>query len=297
MFWAPIIVVISGLVVGSFLNVCIYRIPRGRSIIRPGSYCLHCHSPVRSWENIPLLSFIFLRGRCSHCKQPIGWVYPTVEVLTALLFYLLFLKYGFSHTFFLNGVFFCLLVILIFIDLFERILPNVITLSGLVLGLLTSPFQSPEFFQGDLFWTGGAEPWKQYLHSLLGVVVGGGTLWLVATLYLKLRKVEGMGGGDIKMIAMVGAFLGWRYAFLTIFLGSLLGALAGSLYIYVFRKGRRYELPFGTFLGVGAILSTLWGRDLASWYWHGLSIGVLPLTLVTAKLLSRFPNNPNQDAF
>ncbi len=272
MFWAPITVIISGLVVGSFLNVCIHRIPEGRSIICPGSQCPHCHSPVRSWENIPLLSFIFLRGRCSHCKLPIGWVYPTVEVLTALLFYLLFLKYGFGYTFFLNSAFFGLLMILIFIDLFQRILPDVITLSGLILGFSASPFQSLEFFQGDLFWMGGVELWRPHLHSFLGVVVSGGMLWLVATLYLKLKKVEGMGWGDIKMIAMVGAFLGWRYAFLTIFLSSLLGALIGSLYIYVFRRDRRYELPFGTFLGVGAIFSTLWGRDIVSWYWKSLFI-------------------------
>ena len=266
MFWAHLIVLVSGVVVGSFLNVCIHRIPRGLSVIGPGSRCPHCDSPIRAWENIPLLSFTFLRGRCRYCDQPIGWIYPTVEAFTALLFYLLFLKYGFNSPFFLNAVFFSLLIILMFSDLFERILPDVITLSGLLCGLLVAPFQSPEFFQDDLFWVGGSKFWTHYLQSLSGIVVGGGTLWFVASLYLKLRKVEGMGFGDVKMMAMVGAFLGWRYAWLTIFCGSLLGALVGSLYIYLFGKNRRYELPFGTFLGVGAVITTLWGRDLLSWY-------------------------------
>ena len=266
MLLAHAFVIAFGLAMGSFLNVCIYRIPKGRSVIRPGSSCPHCHHPLRPWENVPILSYLFLRGKCSQCGGRISWIYPVVESTTALLFYLLFLKYGFDTPFFINVVFFGMLVGLIFIDLFERLLPNVITLSGLTFGLLMSPLQSGEFFQGTQLFGTYNVMWAHYFDSVLGIFVGGGFLWLVAELYVRVKKIEGMGFGDIKMMAMVGAFLGWRYAWLTILLGSLLGALVGSIYIYALGKGRRYELPFGSFLGVGAIASTLWGQELLAWY-------------------------------
>lgn len=261
-----LLVILFGLVLGSFLNACIYRIPRGESVLWPGSRCPHCRQRIRPRDNIPVLSFLFLRGRCRHCRRPIGWIYPAVELLTAGCYYLLYLKYGLSFPFFIGLVFSSLLLVLAFIDLHERILPNAITYPGIILGVLVSPFQSVEFFEGDVFLGTPAGAGEHPIHALLGVLLGGGLLWLVAVLYEKLRKVEGMGFGDVKMMAMVGAFLGWRYAWLTIFLGSLAGALVGSLYLVASGKGRRYELPFGTFLALGALVVTLWGRALLGWY-------------------------------
>ena len=259
-------VVAFGLAVGSFLNICINRIPRGQSVMRPRSSCPHCNHAIRYWQNIPILSYLFLGGKCSQCGEGISWVYPTVEVATGLLFYLLFLKYGLSLPVVINMVFFGLLLILTFVDLFERILPNVLTLGGLVFGFMVSPFQSGEFYSPFRFLDLPDVIWTHYVDSILGILVGGGFLWFVAELYFRVRKVEGMGFGDIKMMAMVGAFLGWGYVWLTILLGSLLGALVGSIYILAFRRGQRYELPFGSFLAVGAIASTLWGREVLGVY-------------------------------
>ena len=259
-------VIAFGLALGSFINVCIYRVPRGQSVLRPRSSCPHCNHPIRPWENLPILSYLFLRGKCSQCRGRISWVYPTVEVSTGLLFYLLFLKYGFHTPLLINTVFFGLLVTLMFVDLFERLLPNVLTLGGLAFGLMMAPLQSEEFFLPFRFLDLPNVLWTRYFDSIFGSLVGGGFLWLVAELYFRVKKVEGMGFGDIKMMAMVGAFLGWGYTWLTILLGSLLGAVVGSIYMYVFRKGRRYELPFGSFLALSAIASTLWGRELLAFY-------------------------------
>ena len=259
-------VVTFGLVIGSFLNVCIHRMPRGQSIVSPGSNCPHCHHSIRAWENIPVFSYLFLLGRCRSCGGKIFWVYPLVETTSAVSFYFLFLKFGISLPFLINVVFFAILIILVFVDLFERILPNVLTLGGSVLGLLVSPLQSSDFFQNPGLRPEQIAVWTHYIDSGLGVLMGGGLLWVVAALYLKLRKIEGMGFGDIKMVAMVGAFLGWRHAWLTILLGSLLGALIGSAFIFLYRKGARYELPFGSFLGLAAMVTTLWGREMFGWY-------------------------------
>lgn len=254
-----VLVILFGLAIGSFLNVCIYRLPRGTSVVRPRSRCNSCRRPVKAWENIPLLSYLLLRGRCRGCGNPIGWSYPVVELLAAGSGYLLYLKFGLSWTFALNVLFFAALIVLVFVDLFERILPDVLTLSGAFVGVLSAPLQAPEFL-------GGATTWHSFGQSILGALLGGGLLWLVATLYLKLRKIEGMGLGDIKLMLMVGAFLGWKSAWMTIFLGSLAGAVVGTGFICIFRKNLRYQLPFGSFLGLAAMVTTLWGQDLLGWY-------------------------------
>ena len=172
----------------------------------------------------------------------------------------------FKPALFVNALFFSLLITLIFIDLFERLLPDLITVSGTIAGFLLSAFQSPQFAADD-FLSHHREPsWVPFAGSLFGIVAGAGILWLVAILYRRIRKIEGLGFGDIKMMALVGAFLGWRYAWLTIFIGSLLGAVVGSLYIFLSHLDRRYELPFGTFLGIGAVASTLWGPEFLDWY-------------------------------
>lgn len=270
MDWTVVLVGTAGLLVGSFLSVCILRVPMGRSVIRPRSRCPQCESLIRAWDNIPVLSFLLLRGKCRDCGGRISWVYPVVELSTAALFLLLWHQFGLTPPFFINLVFFCLLLVLAFIDLFHRILPDVLNLSGLLLGLLVSPFQVPGFFHWDTSDLAAAPIWINYPLSLLGILVGGGLLWLVSAIYHKATGVEGMGFGDVKMLAMMGAFLGWRLALLSIFLGSTMGALVGSVFILILGKGRRYPLPFGTFLALGAVMAALWGNLLLQWYLGGL---------------------------
>ena len=255
----PFIALAVGLLVGSFLNVCIFRVPRGGSVVSPRSSCPACGHAIRAWENIPIISYLWLAGKCGGCRAPISWVYPLVEALTGTLFLLLFLKFDLSPPLFVNVFFFCALVVLVFIDLHERILPDVITLGGAAAGILLSPFQADEILMAS------DVPWK-LLASLVGGFLGGGVLWLVAFAYFKIKKIEGMGFGDIKMMLMVGTFLGWRLTWLTIFLGSALGALIGGGFMLMMGKGKRYELPFGSFLGVGAVLATLYGMQLIGWY-------------------------------
>lgn len=263
-----ILVTLFGLAIGSFLNVCIYRLPRKISIVRPRSRCPHCDTPLRPWHNIPVVSYLILGGRCASCGQSIGWVYPLVEILTAGLLLFAYLEFGLTAPFLVNGVLFCLLVVLVFIDLFERILPNVITLGGAIIGFMLSPLQSPELLRPLTSALAEAPVTGAFLSSLAGALLGGGFLWVVAFLYLRVRKIEGMGFGDIKMMFMVGTFLGWQFTWLTIFLGSLLGVLLGSLYIALFSRGRMYELPFGTFLGMAAVIVVLFGPEFVEWYFR-----------------------------
>jgi leader peptidase (prepilin peptidase) / N-methyltransferase len=254
---------ISGLIIGSFLNVCIFRVPRGESTVRPASRCPHCKSPIPAWRNIPVLSYLLQAGKCAECGRPIGWFYPVVELMTGAAFAGAYIYYGPTPAFVYNAVLFSLLIALVFIDLFDRILPDAMTLGGMAFGFVFSPFQVPGFFTLELTAAG----WMNvYFNSLIGIATGGGFLWLVAFLYLKVRKIEGMGFGDVKLMGMIGAFMGWKFALLTIFFGSLVGAVLGSAYIYTLGKGKAYELPFGTFLGLGAIAVNLWGVQLMGWY-------------------------------
>jgi len=266
MLLTQLIVSLFGLIIGSFLNVCIHRIPKGESIVTPRSKCPECGHKISSWENIPVLSYFILGGKCRGCKTSISWIYPLVEVLTGLCFWLLFLRFGFGSPFFVNVVFFCILISLIFIDLHERILPDRLTLGGTIVGFLLAGFQSSALLGGRAAVELSSPVLSNYVNSLLGILVGGGILWLVATLYLKIRKREGMGFGDIKMMMMVGAFLGWKLAWFTILSGSVLGVLIGGSFMYLSRKTQKYELPFGTFLGFGAMLAALYGPQLIDWY-------------------------------
>ena len=269
MDWTLVLVGAAGLLIGSFLAVCIFRIPAGESVIRPRSRCPECDHPIRVWDNIPVLSYLLLWGRCRDCGEPISWVQPVVEVSTAGLFILLWQQFGWAPPFLINLFFFCLLLVLAFIDLFHRILPDILNLSGLLLGLLVSPFQVPAFFHWRVSEEIVTPIWTNYPLSLLGIVVGGGLLWLVSAIYYKATGIEGMGFGDVKMLAMMGAFLGWRLALLSIFLGSVMGALVGTAVILILGKGRRYPLPFGTFLALGAMVTTLWGDFLLRLYMSG----------------------------
>src|SRR5437773_303262 len=277
MLMAELCFVILGLIIGSFLNVCIARIPRQESIVFPNSHCPQCGNPIRAYDNIPLLSYLLLLGKCRSCGQRISWQYPVVEALTALTFWATFVLLGFSLKAIVLLMFFSSIVILIFIDLNHRILPDVITLPGMLFGLLFSlltPVQdSTAEFILSLF---GLEIsngiFISFLNSFMGVSVCGGFLWLVAEIYFRVRKIEGLGFGDIKLMGMVGAFLGMKLALLTIMLGSMMGAVLGLLFIKLAGKDVRYELPFGSFLGIAAIISALWGPQLISdytWTLHG----------------------------
>ncbi|RMF92042.1 MAG: prepilin peptidase [Nitrospinota bacterium] len=240
----PFFLFLCGLLVGSFANVCIYRLPRGQSIIWPPSHCPSCQAPVKPYDNIPLLSFLLLRGRCRACRHPISWRYPLVEALNALLYLLVYSYYGFHL---LTGIYALLLTILLivtFIDLEHKIIPDRITLSGLLAGLLLNPLLPVSFFD-----------------ALLGGLIGGGIFLLVA-----LLSRGGMGGGDIKLMAMLGVFLGWQRALLTIFLGVSSGALVGIVLMLLRKKGRKDQVPFGPFLALGGMVALFWGEAIIAWY-------------------------------
>lgn len=261
-----LLVFVLGLVIGSFLNACIHRIPRGISIVTPRSSCPECGHQIGWKENIPLLSFILQGGKCRGCGTRISWIYPLVEGGTAIGFLLLYLKFGLAPPFFVNLLLFSLLIVLAVIDLYNRILPDKLTFSGLIVGFAVSPLQSAEFLLSRGSFHLSDPVFSSFLNSFLGIVFGGGFLWLVAVLYLKLRKMEGLGFGDVKMMGMVGAFLGWQFTWLTILLGSLLGALIGGSFIYLSKRDRLYELPFGTFLAFAAIFVILAGPQVLDWY-------------------------------
>jgi leader peptidase (prepilin peptidase) / N-methyltransferase len=262
---------VLGLMVGSFLNVCIYRIPRGESIVLPSSHCPHCGADIRPYDNIPVVSFLLLAGKCRTCGRGISWQYPAVELLTAFLFSLTVFKVGPDLRTLIFWAFFSALVVLILIDLKERILPNVITLPGVLAGLacsLISPVNdgTAKALLSLFGWTVPNPRFYSFLDSTIGALVCGGFLWVVAEAYFRIRKIEGLGFGDIKLMGMVGAFLGLKLALFTIMLGSFLGAVVGFAFIRLTGKDSRYELPFGSFLGVSTIVAALWGREVIQWY-------------------------------
>jgi len=262
-----------GLVIGSFLNVCIYRIPLGRSIVSPGSSCPHCGFPIRPYDAIPVVSFLWLRGKCRSCGKPISLQYPLVELLTGLTFYFCWRAWQGTPATFVNSLFLSAIIVLVFTDYRHRILPNKLTLPGAVAGILLSPFQMRAVYADSLSfnvvsWLGprNAQTFLPWAGSVLGAVIGGGFLLLVASAYEKIRKRQGLGMGDIKMMAMVGAFLGWRLALLTIFFGSLSGLMVG-IYVILFRHmSFQSKLAFGVFLGLGSAGSLFYGLPFLRWY-------------------------------
>jgi leader peptidase (prepilin peptidase)/N-methyltransferase len=273
MVFAPWLYALLGLVIGSFLNVCIYRIPRGESIVLPSSHCPACGASIRPFDNVPVLSYLWLRGRCRSCKASISLQYPVVELLNGAAFYFCALRWGAEPPTFLNSALLAVLIILVFVDYQHQILPNVLTIPGAAAGILLSPFQSRSFFLDRITFSLASalrpenpEPAVNWVGAILGALVGGGILYLVALLYKLVRKQQGLGMGDIKMMAMVGAFLGWRLALLTIFAGSFLGSVAGVFLILFHGRNLQTRLAFGTFLGVGAALSLFFGPSFLRWY-------------------------------
>lgn len=266
-----IFVFLFGLVIGSFLNVCIVRIPERKSIVSPSSACPKCGAPVRPYDNIPVISYLLLQGKCRSCKAKISPMYPMVEVLTAILFYACYRTFGPTPEALKWAVFSALMLVLVFTDLRERILPDVVNYTGFGLGLILSFFTLPTdgtalFVANHFFAFPPPAPVLSFMDTLIGGALGSGLLWLVSEAYFRLRGREGMGLGDVKMMLMAGAFLGAKRTLLTIFAGSILGSLLGIAFILARRKGSDYELPFGSFLGMAALLVVFFGTPVVNWY-------------------------------
>lgn len=270
--------ILFGLVIGSFLNVCIARLPEGKSIVFPNSRCPQCGTAIKPYDNVPVVSYLVLGGKCRSCRKAISWQYPVVEALTAATFWATFAVVGLELKTALLLLFFSAMIVLVFIDLNHRVLPDIITKPGIAVGLLLSLLVPVEDGTAKILSDLSGLPMVHpvllsFLDSLIGAFVCGGFLWFVAETYLRIRKMDGLGFGDIKLMGMVGAFLGMRLALLTIMLGSLMGAVIGVIYIKFAGKDGRYELPFGSFLGMAAILAALRGAQIISGY-TGLFRGI-----------------------
>ena len=245
-----ILLFILGLIVGSFSNVCIYRIPRNESIIYPASHCSKCRTTILAKDNIPLLSYILLKGRCRNCGSRISIQYPGVEFLTGLVYVIIYQIYGLSVQSLIYIILSSALIIIAFIDLNEQVIPEVISLPGIVVGLILS------FFVHHI----------SFVNSALGIVIGGGIILVIRLAGSAIFKKEAMGGGDIKLAAMIGAFLGWRYIIISLFLGFFLGAIAGIFLIMSKIKSKEDVVPFGPFIILGSFITFLWGKNILSWY-------------------------------
>lgn len=246
----PVFIFLLGCCVGSFLNVCIYRLPQDLSIVSPRSFCPSCRAPIRAYDNIPLVSYLLLGGKCRNCGAGISWRYPLVEALTGGVALALFLKFGFSLSFLAYFVLSAALIVISFIDLDHRIIPDLISLPGIAAGFLLALFG----------------PLATVKESLIGLLAGGGSLYLVAFVYEALTKREGMGGGDVKLLAMIGAWLGWKSILFTLFFASLSGAFIGGAVMLIQREGRLYAIPFGPFLAFSGLAYVFLGPELIAWY-------------------------------
>lgn len=273
LLWLVIITLFAfGLIIGSFLNVCIYRLPRGESVVLPRSHCPGCNHLIAAYDNIPLLSYLLLRGKCRYCQIRISPVYFFVELSTGLLFLFLYSIFGLTALLAKFAVFGAMMVVLTVTDWQTRLLPDRVTLPGMVVGLLFSQITPVGDGAGLLLArVAGMEgiPWRMVslLDSLSGAVAGGGLLYLLGEAYFRLRHKEGMGLGDVKMMAMAGFFLGPKLVLVTIWLASIGGALLGGSFILLSRKDwKAFEIPFGSFLGISALAMAVWGKELLYWY-------------------------------
>ena len=252
-----LIVFVFGLNVGSFLNVVIVRLPEGRSLWGPRSACPRCRAPIAWYDNLPLLSFALLGGRCRACRTPISWRYPIVELATAILWVVAYEMFGLSPTFFVALVFLSALIVITAIDLVHRIIPNVITLPGIVVGIVAN------LATGRVSW----------LESLMGVAIGGALFAaIILVSYVFYPDGGGMGLGDLKLAAMFGAFLGWKVMLAAVFVAIMVGGIAAGCLLASGKVGRRYPMPFGPFLALGGAIGLLWGERLVRWYLNGFQI-------------------------
>lgn len=245
---------IFGLMVGSFANVCISRLPKKQSVVFPASHCPKCNKPIHVTDNIPLISYILLKGQCRNCQQKISMIYPAIELLTGLLMAAVFYRFGFSVECLIYAIVVPALVIITVIDIEHQIIPDVITLPGIIFGLIAG----------------------SYMHgmwdSFLGLLLGGGMFWLLAEGYFRLRGKIGMGGGDIKYIAAAGALMGWVQVLFIIFVGALAGGIFGGIGMGVKKLNFLSRIPFGPFLALATLISIFFGDAIVDWYLSFMSL-------------------------
>jgi leader peptidase (prepilin peptidase)/N-methyltransferase len=245
----PVAIAVLGLFIGSFLNVCIHRIPISESVMWPASHCPVCNKPIKPWDNIPVVSYILLGGRCRSCSAKISLRYPVVETLSALLALSMLYRFGLTVSFGIYYLWACVLLVITFIDIDYQIIPDRLSLGGIILGL------------GLVYWLP-----VTYRDALIGLVLGAGLLIAVIYGYYFLTKKQGMGGGDVKLLGMIGVFTGWQGVLFTIFMGSLAGTLFGLPWALMQKKTMKAAIPFGPFLALGALIFVLWGTQLIDWY-------------------------------
>jgi leader peptidase (prepilin peptidase) / N-methyltransferase len=249
-WWLYLWVFPVGLVVGSFLNVCVFRLPDGQSVVSPRSQCPSCQQPIAWFDNIPLISYIWLGRRCRHCQASISLRYPVIELMNGLGYMGIVATFGWTWAAGVYAVFFSALLVVAWIDLDHFIIPDVISLPGIVIGLLAAATILP----------------IGLVNAVIGVVLGGGILWVLAILSPYMFGKEGLGGGDIKLLAMIGAFLGWQSALLTLMLASVTGAVVGIGLLVCKVMERGHYIPFGPFLVFGALVSLFFKAELVQWY-------------------------------
>jgi leader peptidase (prepilin peptidase)/N-methyltransferase len=254
-----IIVFLYGICIGSFLNVSIFRIPLGKSIISPGSSCMSCHNPVKFYDNIPILSYIILRGKCRQCQTPFSLRYPLTELITGVSALFVYYRFGLSLEALIYFTFISALIVITFIDIDHQIIPDVISLPGIPICVLLAVLR------------GDTTLWNSLIASMIGILAGGGSLYLVAFTYKMFTGKEGMGGGDIKLLAMIGALVGWKGVLFTIFAGSGIGTFLGiASMIYSKTMNMKLAIPFGPFLSLGAIIYIFFGSSIINWYFSKL---------------------------
>lgn len=242
--FAYLFIFVFGAAIGSFLNVCIFRLPEHHSLVKPPSQCPYCHHPVRFYDNIPLISYLILKGKCRDCDQKISWRYPLVEFITGVLALLLFGKFYLTLKFLVFFIFTAVLIVITFIDLDHQIIPDVLTLPGIPVFFLLAVFVVKEI---------------SWVEAVVGLIIGGGVLLAIAFAYELITKREGMGGGDIKLLAMIGGFLGWKSLIFVLLFSSLLGAVVGVFAMVIKKQDMKYAIPFGPFLSMAAVAYLFWG--------------------------------------
>jgi leader peptidase (prepilin peptidase)/N-methyltransferase len=260
-----------GLLIGSFLNVAIVRLPRGRSLVSPPSHCPRCKTNIKFYDNIPLISFFILRGKCRNCGEPISWRYPLVELMNGLFYAWIVNEFWIGGEAFLMMAFCSSLIVITFIDIDFQIIPDAITLPGILFGVSIAPFFMSRLADPLPFYLDRVLPhmWphlKSFLNSVIGMLCGALPLLAIGWVWEKLRHVEAMGGGDVKLMGMVGSFVGWKGALLTIMLGAFVGSLVGLTLIMLKRHKVDRVIPFGPFLALGAVATAFYGSDIISWY-------------------------------
>lgn len=278
-----ILVFICGLILGSFLNVCIYRLPLDQSIFKPRSHCPECKNTVAGYDNIPLISYLLLGGKCRYCKKPIAIRYFLVELITGILFLLIhYIFDGPNLASITYSVLTAALIVITFIDFDHFIIPDNITYPGMILGLLmsilliympqTSPIliAEPNIFS---YWSGKYHP---LVNSIIGLLTGGGILYLIAVIAAAIMKKEAMGGGDIKLLAFLGSFIGWKLILLTLIFASFIGSIIGGIMLLMMRRKNQdtaltgHYIPFGPYLAIGALIAILWGNQIIDWYFNSI---------------------------